>query len=426
MDSDIYIFILLIFLSSLFSASEVAYIAITPARVESLVKRKYPASHVIQRLKRHSQRLLIVILIGNNLVNIGATVFMTNVAIELFGKQSLAAVTGLLTFLILVFGEIVPKTYAQRHAPGFAMVTAYPLLLMSYILFPVVWVFENFIKGLSKLTGKGSYLTVTEEELLALVDIGKKEGTFEAQEKKFIENVLEFHDTNVEEIMTVRASMDVLRDDRTIAEAIEFFKDHNHTRIPVFHERMDNIVGLLTMHHVIEHATDPDIHKKKIRDIPLIQPLIVPSTRLISSLFRELQARRVHMAMVVDEHGTIDGLVTLEDILEEIVGEIEDERESEENTIQQVTEQRIVVDGSATLEEIEEALGMDFSEETELHRTVSYMILKTLHRFPKEGEKVQFLNLEATVLKMGKRRIEQVELEKLPHPEGELEGNRGE
>lgn len=411
----------LILLSGLFSGSEIAFVSLTPARVQSLVQQNARFAKLIQRLKENQQRLIIVILIGNNLVNVSASVLTTVVALDAFGNQSLAAVTGVLTLLVLIFGEIIPKAFAQNHAQGLATLTAYPLLWMEYLFFPLVWVLEYFIKSLLAMSSKSADVTITEDELRVLVDIGKQEGTFEAQEQNLIENVLEFSDTRVEEIMTVRADMDVLDDSTTISEAFQFLRNHTHTRIPIFHSSLDNIVGVLTMHSLIQHYDKP-MRDKELGDISLMSPLIVPYTRMISSLFREFQQKRIHMAIVVDEHGTVMGLVTLEDILEEIVGEIEDEvdePEAEDKLIQRIDSTTVIIDGAMNFDELSELLKIEPPNGFEAHKSISYLILEKLQRFPRRGEHLDFHGLRCTIVKMGNKRIEEVKIEVLPYQESQ-------
>lgn len=411
--SDVLLLILFLILSGLFSSAEIAFVTLNKARVENMVKKGGRFNKLIKKLKEDPQKLLIVILIGNNVVNIATSVLATSVAIQAFQNVSLGIVTGILTGLILIFGEIIPKTFAQQHAEVIAKISAYPLLFMEKILYPIVWILTLFIRGLSKLSGGKADLTITEEELLALIDIGKKEGTFAAQEKELIENVLEFSDKQVEAVMTMRADMEVLEDETTVEEAMIFCQHKPHTRIPVFHDQIDNVVGLLTIHTIVQLYMDDNLNTRKLKDVDLPEPLIVPSTRMISSLFLEFQAKRTHLAVVVDEQGSVIGLVTLEDILEEIVGEIEDERDTEEKIIKREGDHRMIVDGNISLEEVANVFRLDLPDGVEEHRSINYMILKKLKRFPNAGEKVEFLGMRAFVLKLDKRRIEEVRLEKI-------------
>jgi CBS domain containing-hemolysin-like protein len=408
--------ILLILLSGAFSGAEIALTALSPAKVRAISKDKKFGSRAIAKLKSKPQRLLITILIGNNLVNILATVIATVWAVDVFGNTAIGIVTGLLTLFILVFGEITPKTFAQKYSEKFARMFAHPLLFLTKILFPIIWIFEKFTQGLlSSLKLHQPLHSVSEDELLALVDIGTKEGVIEEQEQELIENVLEFSDTTVDEVMTVKKDMDILRVDTTVHDAVHFFLEHSHSRIPVYKDSMHNIVGIVTVHDILQFLHEPESINKTLSDFKLKHPIVTPKTKSISNLFHEFQRRRQHLAVIVDERGETVGLVTMEDILEEIVGDIVDEQDREEKMITQIGKNEWEAHGEADVEELNEALDLelDFPE----HETVSLLILEQLHRFPKLGEKIVFENLIFQVKEMGKKKIERVVITKLQEPE---------
>ena len=361
--------------------------------------------------------MLIPILIGNNLVHILTTVLATFWAIEVFGNNAIGIVTGVLTFLILMFGEITPKTFAQKYAERFARALAHPLLWLTKILFPIIWIFEKFTNVLiSGLKLKGPLHSVSEDELLALVDIVTKEGVIEEQEQELIENVLEFTDTIAEEVMTVKKDIEMLKIGTSINEAVHFFLNHSHSRIPVYKESIHNFVGIVTVHDILRFLHDPE-KGKTLADFKLIAPIIVPKTKSISKLFHEFQKRRQHLAIVVDERGETAGLITMEDILEEIVGDIVDEQDQEEKMIKVIGKNEWLADGDTSIEQINEDLDieLDYPE----HQTVSLLILEQLHRFPKLGEKIVYENLIFQVKEMGKKKIELIQITKLSEPDGE-------
>ncbi len=246
---------------------------------------------------------------------------------------------------------------------------------------------------------------MSEEELLAMVDIGTKEGVIEEHEQELIENVLEFTDTVVEEIMTIKADIDSLDITSSIHDARQFFTTHSHSRMPVYKKSLDNIVGILTVHDILKitHAKEPI---EKLSDFHYLTPIVVPKTKSIEKLFREFQRRRQHIAIVVDERGHTIGLVTLEDILEEIVGDIVDESDREEGHITAIGKNEWIATGDATIEEVNAIIGieLDYPE----HQTVSLLILEKLHEFPNLGEKIEYENIELQVKKMGKKKIEEV------------------
>ena len=346
--------IFLIFLSGAFSGAEIALTALSPAKVRAIGKDDKFGSRAIVKLKSKPQRLLITILIGNNLVNILATVLATFWAIEVFGSNAIGIVTGLLTFLILVFGEITPKTFAQKYSEQFARALAHPLLWLTKILFPIIWIFEKITQGLiSGLKLRQPLHSVSEDELLALVDIGTKEGVIEEHEQEMIENVLEFTDTTAEEVMTIKKDIEMLKIDTSVHEAVQFFLTHSHSRIPVYKESIHNFVGIVTVHDILRFLHDPE-NNKILSDFKLKSPIIVPKTKSISKLFHEFQRRRQHLAIVVDERGETAGLVTMEDILEEIVGDIVDEQDREEKLIRKIGKNEWEASGEADIEELNE------------------------------------------------------------------------
>jgi len=418
--SQLALLLFLIILSAAFSGAEIALISLSPAKVRAISKGGKFGSRAIVKLKSRPQRLLITILIGNNLVNILATVIATIWAIEVFGNAAMGIVTGVLTLVILIFGEITPKTFAQKYSERFARFIAQPLLWLTKILFPVIWIFEKFTQGLiSTLKLKQSLHSVSEEELLALVDIGTKEGVIEEQEQELIENVLEFSDTTAEEVMTVKKDMEVLKVDTPIHDVVHFFLSHSHSRIPVYKESVHNMVGIVTVHDILRFLQEPN-QNKTLEDFKFKHPILVPKTKSISKLFHEFQQRRRHLAIVVDERGETVGLITMEDILEEIVGDIVDEQDQEEKMTKPVGKNEWVVDGEVTIEQINEELNVELNYPE--HQTVSLLILEQLHRFPKLGEKIVYENLIFQIKEMGKKKIDLIQITKLSEPDEENNG----
>jgi len=409
---DIAFLIFLIFLSAVFSGGEVAFISISAAKIRNLLETKKKSAKIVHLLKKNPQRLLITILIGNNLVNIGATVIATAMTIKAFGNDFLGIVTGLLTFCILIFGEIIPKTFAQKYSIAICKMLAYPFLLLEWILFPLIIFLEIIIKLFLKIGGNEKIKSVTEEELLAMVSIGKEEGTIEKHEQEIIANILEFSDTQAEEVMTPRVDIKALSKDTTIEKAIKIFIKNNHTRIPVYNKNIDNIIGILTLQNAVKYYESRN-KNIQIGNLELLEPIIIPHSKAIKNLFNEFKKRRIHMAIVVDEFGGVIGLVTMEDLLEEIVGEIEDEGDKIQHTIKKIDQKTFIVDGNTPLEVLMEALKVKFNKKYPEHKPISYVILEVLERFPKANEKINIPKMILTVEKMGKKRIEKVRITKI-------------
>ena len=411
MDSDLILLIILILLSGAFSGAEIALTTLSPAKVKTLKEDHRFGGKAVYALKQKPERLLITILFANNLVNISATVIATVWGTRVFGENYLGYITGILTLLILIFGEITPKTFAQKHAISVSRFMAYPLLWLTYLMFPIIWLLEKFIHALMKIMKARSPITsMSEEEILAMVDIGTQEGVIEEQEQELIENVLEFTETTVEEVMTVRSDIECLSAESNLKEAAQFFTSHSHSRIPVFKDSLDNVLGILTVHDLLKL-----IHREQqpgtLNELKYQAVILVPKTKPISKLFEEFQKRRQHIAIVVDEHGHTVGLVTMEDILEEIVGDIADEQDLEENLIHKIGKNEWLVDADITIEEINETLGMelDYPE----HHSLGLLILEEVQGFPSLGQKIRFQGLELQVKKMSKKKIEEVLISKL-------------
>ena len=412
MDSDLVLLLVLVVVSGAFSGAEIALTSLSPAKTRTLKNDKRVGAKTVYRLKQKPESLLITILIGNNLVNILATVVATIWGIRVFGDNALGIVTGGLTFIILIFGEIAPKTYAQKHALSFARMVGMPLLWLTYILYPIIWLLEKLIHGLMwMMKAKSPIKTMSEEELLAMVDIGTKEGVIEVHEQELIENVLEFTDTTVEEIMTIKGHIEAMDITSSVREAGHFFTTHSHSRIPVFKDNLDNVVGILTVHDILKitHADGEPINS--LKDFKFTHPIVVPKTKSIAKLFREFQKRRQHIAIVVDERGHTIGLVTMEDILEEIVGDIVDESDREVGHVTTIGKNEWSATGDATIEEIKDAIGLelDYPE----HQTISLLILEELQGFPHLGQRIEYDKLEFQVKKMSKKKIEEVLITKL-------------
>ncbi|MBU1089423.1 hemolysin family protein [Patescibacteria group bacterium] len=396
----------LLALSAFFSAAEVAFVSLSSAKVRILEDKKSRASKLVVALKSRPQRFLATILIGNNLVNIFAAGLATVVATETFGSAGLGIATGAMTLLILIFGEIIPKAFAQKHAETFALAASYPLFILGKILFPFTWLTE---KGLHALGAEHSE-EVSEKEVVAMVDLGAESGEIKKHEQEMIQNVLEFTDTKVEAVMTPRVEIEALEKSTTIAEAEKFFRELTHSRIPVFDGSIDKIIGILTLRQIFEHEGKKDLPISKSK---LLEPIFTPASRTIRSLFQELKSRRIHIAIVVDEHGGTLGLATLEDLLEEIVGEIEDEEDVSEEGIQKLNPHTLLAAGDAQLSEIDALLGTTLAHGKFTAKNLAFLFLEKLKKLPQKNAKIRVNGAELTVEKIRGNKIEKIKIEKI-------------
>ncbi|MDO5845534.1 MAG: hemolysin family protein, partial [Methanocorpusculum sp.] len=324
---NIVIFIVLLACSAFFSASEVALVSINRAKVKALADEGGKRGRRLERLKNNPDHFLITILIGNNIANVGASALATAVAIEVVGNAGVAVATGVVTFLLLVFGEIGPKTYTNHHQEKIALFVATPIYYLTGILTPFFKLYD-FVRTRGKKEAK-AVPAVTEEEIREWIDVGEMEGALEEDEKEMIYSVLRFNDTTAKEIMTPRPDVALIEDTATLEEAVTHLRETGFSRVPVYHEFTDNIVGTINFKDVFNVYSRSDRPKATVKSM-MIDVYCVPESKKIDDLLRELQVRRVHMAIVLDEFGGFSGVVTFEDILEELVGDIMDESDGDE------------------------------------------------------------------------------------------------
>jgi CBS domain containing-hemolysin-like protein len=406
--SSLILLIALIILSGLFSSSETALFSLSRAKIQALVAANVRGAKLIEALKNRPQKMLVIILLGNNIANVGATAVATVYFTRAFEHAGLGVATGIMTLLILVFGEVIPKSVATKFSVKVAQFVIYPLTFLEYVLFPIIWIFE---KALTTLVGEHIH-HVSEEEVKAIVSMGAEEGSIEKHEQEFIENVLKFDDTSVESIMTPRTELDALEAKTTVADAIKYANECEHSRLPVYEESIDNIIGFVTVKMLLSLSTDEDTLAKSLKEIELYEFIESPTTQLVNSLFLEFKKKRTHIALVYDEHGGVEGIVTMEDVLEEIVGDMSDEADTEEEPILVLAHNSIVVDGDIPVEDVQAALDIEIPSYDDKD-LLSWMILDFLKRFPEKGESVVIDHTKFTVEEMEGNKIEKVRVVKL-------------
>jgi len=385
--SSIYFLIILLFLYGFFSGAETALTSLSIGKVHALEEKNKSCSKFIRKLKEHPEKMLITILIGNTVVNVWASVLASELAHNYFGNQTMGYVIGIMTFIILIFGEIVPKTFAQRFNVLLSQVTSPILYIFQIIIYPIILVLEVLTKFFIKLMGEEKIASVTEDEVIAMLNIGHQEGEFNKQENEFIRNIFEFSDTTAEEIMANRNEIEALPCDCLIKEAVKAVKIGTYSRIPIYKESIDDIIGYVTVKDILKLPRNKENLSKKLIDLEYKEILYFPITTTINGIFKSFQKQRIHIAIILDEFGSTAGLVTLEDILEEIVGEIVDETDHEEENIKKLSKKSYSLKGTTTLAEICECHWI----ETDIapHRSLAFLILKTLGKFPNEGDKIK-------------------------------------
>lgn len=394
---QIIVLIALILLSGFFSSAETALFSISKVKARHIAKSKGRANTLIKKMKEDPHKLLSTILIGNNLVNVAASALATALTIKLFAHHAVGIATGIMTLAILIFGEIFPKSIATRNNIFIARIVIIPLYWLSLLFSPII-LFLNFIPRVThKIQRKHR---VTEEELKTFVEVVEEEGEIKEEEKELIQNIFEFDDTNASEIMTPRGDMFVIDADENLD--LEAIIQSGYTRIPVIEGDIDHVVGILNIKDLfMEQAKgNGEIDVRKIMN----KPYFVPEYKKLDSLLQQFKKRKQHMAIIVDEYGGVSGLITLEDALEEIVGEIVDETDKDEPQIVRVKPNEWIVPGKSEIEEVNEKIPMNIPESKE-YDTFSGYILETIERIPRENEEIALGKFMVTVKEMDGIRI---------------------
>jgi len=410
----------LLFCSAFFSASETAITIVGRGRLLALEEKFPQKKKTIEWLLADMQKVLSVILIGNNLVNIAASAVATSVCMLLFGQKGLLIAVGGMTVFIVIFGEILPKSVAISHFERIVLVALPILRLFSYLVLPLlsfVRIIVQFIGAIFKLDIAGGNTFVTREEIEQMVNIGEASGAIEEEERRMIHGVISFEETKVYEIMVPRTDMVAVAGETTLGEAVKVFEDYGHSRVPVFEDNVDNITGILYVKDImgVIVAGKLDIPVKELKR----EALFVPETMKIADLFDVMRNKRVHMAIVVDEYGGTAGLVTLEDLLEEIVGEIQDEYDREIPLVNKKEDGSYMVKGYIDLEDLSEAL--DYNFESDEADTLGGLILSLSGHFPEQGQHFRYGPWDIEVVEVSKHRIRQARLtlvEDVPEEDG--------
>ncbi|RJQ59817.1 MAG: HlyC/CorC family transporter [Desulfobacteraceae bacterium] len=412
------ILIVLLILSAFFSSAEMALFSISRTRVRYRAKQGEKAFILIESMKEDPHRLLATILIGNNIVNIGAASIATKIAVDAFQNFAVGAATGIMTLLILIFGEVIPKTFAARNNVIVSRLSIYPLYWFSVLFLPLL-VLLNFVPRIAGRARKTP--TATEEELMTFVEVVEQEGEIKEEERRLIHKIFELDDTRASEIMTPRADMFVIDTDEPL-DLPEIIKS-GFTRIPVIQEDIDHVIGILNIKDLfakyVSGTMDADIRSV------MSKPYFVPENIRLDSLLAQFKKRKHHMAIVVDEHGGVSGLITLEDAIEELVGEIRDETDREEPHIVQRSPGEWSVLGKTDIDEVNETIGMEIPD-THEYDTFSGYILDRIGRIPMEKEEIPIGSLRITVDKKEGNRIIRYTVRQVQQKFGFAGGQRGE
>ncbi|MCF6248685.1 MAG: hemolysin family protein [Desulfobacula sp.] len=399
--------IICLFLSGFFSSSETALFSISKVKALHIAKDGSNTGRLIMGMKENSHTLLTTILIGNNLVNISASAIATSLAISYFESNAVGIATGIMTLLILIFGEIFPKSFANHNNVLVARIVIYPLYWLSKLFFPLIYIL-SFIPKLHG-TINTAHETVTEDELMTMVEVVEEEGEIKEEEKEYITNIFEFDDTACSEIMTPRADMFAI--DVSQQMDIEKILQTGYSRIPVIEDSIDNIIGILhvkelfSSFHKAWDGRDNNALEIKL-DVKLImkKPYFIPESKKLDSLLQDFKQKKNHLAVVVDEHGGVAGIVTLEDVVEEIIGEIIDETDRLVPDIIRLKANKWLIAGKIDIDDLNKEIEIGIPE-SNTYDTFSGFFLDQIGRIPKPGESISIQKIRATVKDMDGNRI---------------------
>ena len=405
------ILVLLLSASAFFSSAETALMTSNKLRIRNLAENGDKRAEKVLEITANTDKMLSAILIGNNIVNLSASALSTTLTLKVFGSSLVGIATGILTFLILVFGEITPKNVASKNAENIALKYIGIISVLVVILTPVIYVVNKVAGIVISLFVKNNddNNMVTEDELRAMVEVSHEDGVIEKEEKKMIVNVVDFGDTVAGDIMLPRVDMVMVSVESSYGEILKIFREEKYTRIPVYEESPDNVIGIL---NVKDFLLIEDKENFSVKE-HLREPLYTYEYKKTSSLMVDMRKTGANIVIVLDEYGTTVGLITLEDMLEEIVGEIRDEFDADEDEgITKISETEYLIDGSTNLDDVNDRIGLELSSEE--YESIGGIIMEKLGRLPVEGEVITFDNIILTVKKMDHARIEKVGLKLKP------------
>lgn len=395
-------------LSAFFSSAETALTTVNKMRVRTLAESGNKRAIMLANVIENPGKMLSTILVGNNIVNLSASAIMTTLAMQTFGSKAIGLATGILTLVILVFGEITPKTVSTLNAEKIALAYAEVIYWLVMLMTPVIFLINQLSLGvlfLLRIDPKKKQDAITEDDLRTIVEVSHEEGVIEMEEKKMINNVFDFGDSLAKDIMIPRIDMVMVDVNITYENLLGIFREERFTRVPVYEESTDNVIGIINMKDLLLFDQSGEF---STRDF-LRQPLYTYEFKKTAELMMEMRKTFNNIVIVLDEYGATAGLITLEDMLEEIVGEIRDEYdEDEEDEVQAVAPGEYIVEGSMKLDDLNDML--DLNMESEDYDSIGGLIIGQLEHLPEQGEEVHYENLRLVVEQVEKNRIDKVHL----------------
>ncbi len=404
---QIILLIVLLFFSALFSASETALMSLSKIRVRHMVESKVRGAKIVSKMIDNPNKLLSGILIGNNIVNIGASALATKLAMDFFGAAGVGIATAIMTVLVLIFGEITPKSLAANNAEKVSLKVSRLISMIIKLLNPIIIIFTyitNFIIRMLSNKDSSRKPIITEEELKTMVDVSHEEGILELEEKQMIQNVFEFNSLKVKDVMTKRQDIVAVDIKCSYEQIKKVFIEEQFSRIPVYDEDIDNIVGMLYVKDLFYYNDGKNFKiEKYIRDV-----YYTFESKPITQLFSNMQKNKISMSVVLNEYGGTEGIITTEDLVEEIIGEIVDEYDEHMSNIESINDREFVVKGTTRLEEVKEVIGINL--QSKHLNTISGYVIDIFGKFPKDGESIEQSNIKFIVEESGRNRIEKLRL----------------
>ena len=409
--------VVLIAMSAFFSASETAFSSVNKIRLKNYASDGNRKAEKALKVAEDFDRMLSAILIGNNIVNIASASIGTVIFTKMMGPAGAAVSTVVMTVLVLIFGEILPKSYAKQNSEKVTMNFSAPLNVIMVVLTPLVWIFTKLQSLVKSKKGEEDTPSVTQEELKFIIEEIEDEGVLQEQESELLQSALEFQDITVDEILTPRVDLIAADVNDSVEEIKALFMEHRYSRIPIYEKTVDSIIGVLWERDFFREL----INGNEIDVSKLIRKTVfVPEKQRISALMHELQKSKIHMAVVTDSYGGTVGIVTLEDIVEELVGEIWDEKDEVVETVRKLSDNEYIVDADLNIFDMLEELELELKDFEPESNTVGGWVLEEMKKIPEQGESFEYAPLTVTIEEVGEKRVEKVKV-KVATPEPEEE-----
>lgn len=420
-DVEVLIYIILMVFclafSAFFSSSETAFISLQKAKLQHQVNTKVKGAERVARILQKPERFLSTVLLGNNLVNTAIAAMATALAVHFIGDEEegiLVATIGV-TIILLIFGDVTPKTVASHHAERLSRLYAQPMEWLSWLFTPFVWLLSTIAAGFAKLAGGKpvSHSLASEEEIRAMITVGRNEGVVADSEAEMLHNVFDFTDQLVREVMVPRTGVVFVEKGARIGEFLAIYAESPRSRYPVFQERRDNVLGILAIKDVLMALAKDEVNKDSLID-DFVRPVhFTPETKHVAELLHEMRDKNFHMAVVVDEFGGTAGVVTIDQMVEEIVGPMGDDFAGGEKDFEVIDAHTYEIDGGMRIDEANDEMELDLPEGD--YETMAGFILHLLRRIPKENEQLRYKSFKLVIKEMRGVKIERILLIKESH-----------